>query len=106
MIEFSDAIVDAITQELVDLEAEYSLGDSVHTEGFEGFDADCLDVRLLVWEDGRWYITAGDSSFDQEHGDVCGAAVLCGGEDYEQCEDIARDLLEQVLDNWMMERET
>ena len=55
------------------------------------------DVRLQVYPDGQWSLHTGPSDYDQDHRGFWGAAWIPQG--VGSCEDIARDLLDQVRDH-------
>ena len=73
----------------------------IHADIFEnlevnpGEDEAYLDVRLRV-HDGSFGVLQGDSSYDQDHRGFWGSSSLAVDSDLE---DIAADLVEQVLDD-------
>jgi len=62
------------------------------------------DVRLQVWDDEQWIIRTGDSQYDQDHrgywGSSCVPGVVNGIVKRFRSRDIAKDLLEQVKDQY------
>ena len=67
-------------------------------------DEDGCDVRLQVYNDGMWTVRWGDASFDQDHHGSWGVSSVPGIVDGKQqrfnSKDIARDLIEQVKDQY------
>lgn len=56
-----------------------------------------IDVRLQVYENGQWAIRLGLSDYDQDHHGFWGSSCLSSRCN---CVDIARDLLDQVKDQY------
>lgn len=56
-----------------------------------------LDVRLRVHE-GSWWVLTGDGQYDQDHRGWCGAASVGAEVSDEDLINVARDLVNQVLD--------
>jgi hypothetical protein len=65
----------------------------------ENVEGEC-DVRLQVYEGGKWCIRYGDSSYDQDHRGAFGASCIPGVVNGKavrfNSEVIAKDLLRQV----------
>jgi hypothetical protein len=64
---------------------------------------EALDIRLHVWEDGTWTIHTGDSQYDQDHRGFWGSSSLMGKCNWVSIRDIARDLLDQVREDYAMD---
>jgi len=65
----------------------------------ESVDGDPIDVRLQVYDNGRWAVRSGDAQYDLDHSGHWGASSLPGvykGK-VRRCNtrDVARDLIEQ-----------
>ena len=54
------------------------------------------DVRLQVWEDGRWAVHVCSPDYDQDHRGYWGASYL--SYDRQNLTDLARDLINQCAD--------
>jgi hypothetical protein len=61
---------------------------------------DGLDIRLHVWEDESWTIHTGDSQYDTDHRGFWGSSTLMGKCNWLSIRDIARDLLDQVKEDY------
>lgn len=71
----------------------------------EGIRANCgaygypeTDVRLRYFE-GDWEIKTGDSQYDTDHRGFWGASSVCEDAENLELQDIAVDLVEQVMDD-------
>lgn len=68
-----------------------------HLEVVEDND-DSVDVRLRYHE-GTWMTYSGDASYDQDHRGYWGASGVIGNMETSDLEEVANDLLEQVLED-------
>lgn len=74
-----------------DLEAAY-------IEAEDG-DEQAIDVRLQVYEDGRYCVRSGDASYDQDHRGFWGASSVAAEDSDADLSQLARDLVAQALDH-------
>lgn len=58
-----------------------------------------IDVRLQVYEDGKWAIRAGCSDYDQDHRGYWGASSVFGTDTDEALLSTAEELLDQAADH-------
>lgn len=56
-----------------------------------------LEIRLQVYEDGRWAVRKGPSDYDLDHCGYWGASSLSPRSN---CREVAKDLIYQVADHW------
>ena len=61
-----------------------------------GEDSAGQDVRLQVWEDGKWAVHVCSPDFDQDHRGYWGASLL--SYDRQNLTDLARDLIDQCAE--------
>lgn len=61
-----------------------------------------MDVRLQVSEDGSWALRYGSSDFDQDHRGYWGAGSLSLDDSDELIDSVARELIDQALDQAAM----
>lgn len=59
-----------------------------------------IDVRLQVYEDGRWAVRSGDPSYDTDHHGYWGASSVPGDGRRFNARETARDLIEQAKDQF------
>lgn len=64
------------------------------------FSDDGCDVRLQVYADGTHAVRWGASDYDQDHRGYWGASSVPGGGKRFQSKEIARDLIDQVSENY------
>ena len=84
--------VEDVARELESLNDEIELREDDIDEG--------CDVRLQVYKDGDWAIRWGLADYDQDHLGYWGSSNLPGnGIDFD-AEDIAKDLIEQVEEQY------
>lgn len=57
-----------------------------------------LDVRLQLHDSGSWEIHEGDSQYDTDHRGSWGYSSITEDMDLSECEDVARDLVDQALE--------
>ena len=58
------------------------------------------DIRLSMTDDGSWEIHTGDAQYDTDHRGYWGAETVSAGASKAECRNIARDLIEQVKDDY------
>jgi len=67
-----------------------------------------VDVRLCVQDDGSWLVLFGDASYDQDHRGYWGASSVPGSKNGRpkrfRSRDIARSLLDQVIEEYAIAR--
>jgi hypothetical protein len=57
-----------------------------------------MDVRLQVYPDGSWSLRYGPSDYDQDHRGYWGAGSIALDDGDETLDSVARELVEQALD--------
>lgn len=57
-----------------------------------------MDVRLQVYPDGSWALRYGSSDYDQDHRGYWGAGSIALDDSDETLDSVARELVEQALD--------
>jgi hypothetical protein len=60
-----------------------------------------VDVRLQIEEDGCWTLHSGDAQYDQSHKGYWGSSSVPGNGQRFKSQETARDLLEQVKDDYV-----
>jgi len=69
-----------------------------HWADIRDSDEPWLDVRLQASEsDGRLHV--GDAQFDTDHSGFWGSSSICEHDDYDTLCDVARDLIDQVMED-------
>ena len=60
-----------------------------------------IDVRLQVISDEEAYVHSGDAQYDQDHSGYWGAATVPGGGRPFDAVEVAQDLIDQVLEDFV-----
>ena len=68
-----------------------------------GEDFAVQDIRLRVWEDGKWAVHVCSPDYDQNHRGYWGASFL--SYDRQNLTDLARDLIDQCADAIAMDND-
>ena len=85
---------DALVSYLPDADAESP------DDGGDDDESGWGDIRLQVTDDGAWELHTGDPQYDTDHRGYWGATSVDAGASMSKCREVARELIEQVKDNY------